>query len=154
MLIEFINGLGGWSWFILGLVLLIGEVLIPGTMLVWFGLSAVAVGTITVTPFLGLAWWTWQAQIVAFGVLSVAFVTIGQRFMAKREMVDDDASRMNRPLLRLMGREAVLVEPIEHGFGRIKLGDTTWRVRGPAMPAGTRVHVVGEEDDTLLVEAT
>ncbi len=152
MLIEFINGLGGWSWFILGLVLLIGEVLIPGTMLVWFGLSAIAVGTITVTPFLGLAWWTWQAQIVAFGVLSVVFVTIGQRFMAKREMVDDDASRMNRPLARLMGREAVLIEPIENGFGRIKLDDTTWRVRGAAMPAGARVRVTGEDDDTLLVE--
>ena len=55
----------------------------------------------------------------------------------------------------MIGRTATLTEPITEGRGRIKLGDTMWRVTGPDLPAGTQVRVTGADatDLELVVEA-
>jgi membrane protein implicated in regulation of membrane protease activity len=45
----------------------------------------------------------------------------------------------------------VLVEPIEHGSGKAKLGDGVWKVSGPELPAGARVRVVGVDGVVLKV---
>ncbi|MEL6750488.1 MAG: NfeD family protein [Pseudomonadota bacterium] len=151
MILDAIARLGGWMWFLVGLVLLIGEVVLPGTMLVWFGLAAIAVGIVTVVPFLGLVWWTWPAQLVAFAVLSLIFALLGQRFLRSRERVDG-AATMNQPLQKFVGRQAVLAEPIVAGQGKVKLGDTLWRVEGADMQAGVPVQVTGVRGESLLVE--
>lgn len=152
MFMMAMSELGPWSWFILGLILLIGEVFIPGVFLLWFGLSAVVIGTLTLAPFTDVSWWPWQAQVVAFGVLSGLFVFVGRKYMPS-DVENDDASQINRPLSRFKGRSATLLDPIENGVGRVKLGDTTWRVKGRDLPAGSTVRVVGDEDGALLVEA-
>lgn len=150
-MVEWLADLGVWAWFLLGLVLLIGEVLLPGIFLLWFGLAALVVGGLTVLPFTDVSWWPWQAQMVAFGVLSLIFVLLGMRLFPNRRD-GDAASEMNAPLRRLHGREGVLAVPIETGSGRIKLGDTLWRVKGPDLPSGTKVRVVGDDGDSLMVE--
>jgi membrane protein implicated in regulation of membrane protease activity len=151
MIMDFIARMGGWSWFLLGLVLLIGEVVVPGVMLVWFGLAALIVGAITVVPFLGLVWWGWQAQLAAFAVLSLLLVLLGQRFMRTRHN-DDPAAKMNQPLQRMIGREALLVTPLFSGDGKVRLGDTVWRATGPDLDEGSRVKVVAVRDEMLVVE--
>jgi membrane protein implicated in regulation of membrane protease activity len=42
---------------------------------------------------------------------------------------------------------------IVNGHGRIRLGDTLWRVSGPDLPAGTHVRVKAVENGQLVVEA-
>lgn len=152
MIMQTLTDLGPWSWFIIGLVLLVGEVLLPGVFLIWFGLSAIAVGTLTLLALTDVSWWPWQAQIVAFGVLALVLALVGRRvFPADTE--NDDASKINDPLGRLTGSEASLDEAIENGHGRVKLGDTTWRVRSATdIPAGTKIRVIGNEGGALLVE--
>ena len=151
MLIQFMSDLGVWSWFIVGLLLLIGEIVLPGVFLVWFGIAAITIGTLTLTPFTDVSWWPWQVQLVAFGVLSLLLVLIGNRlFPTDKE--NDAASGINDPLGKFVGREITLSEPIEDGFGRIKLGDTLWRVQGGDLPVGSRIRVVGADEGTLLVE--
>lgn len=54
---------------------------------------------------------------------------------------------------QLIGRTAVLAEPIREGRGRIRLDDTVWRVSGPDLPAGSRVKVVSVQGTELHVEA-
>jgi membrane protein implicated in regulation of membrane protease activity len=49
----------------------------------------------------------------------------------------------------MVGKLATLAEPIKNGRGRIKLGDTLWRVSGPDLPAGTQVRVVSAADTDL-----
>jgi len=46
----------------------------------------------------------------------------------------------------------VVVQAIENGSGRVKLGDSEWLVRGPDAAAGERVRVSGSDGATLLVE--
>ncbi len=71
-------GLGIWNWFILGGVLLGLELIAPGTFMLWLGLSAIAVGLISLAIV-----WPWQAQLVAFAVLSIASIVLWRRFGAK-----------------------------------------------------------------------
>lgn len=151
MILEMLSDLGPWVWFILGLVLLLGEIFLPGVFLIWFGIAALIIGTLTLAPFTDVAWWPWQAQIVAFGVLSLIFVLVGRKIFPT-ERANDKASRINDPLGRYLGREAVLLDAIDNGVGRVKLGDTTWRVQGQDLPQGAKVRVVGAKDGILQVE--
>jgi inner membrane protein len=41
---------------------------------------------------------------------------------------------------------------IEHGRGRVRVGDGAWPARGPDLPAGARARVVGIEGGVLVVE--
>lgn len=151
MIAQWVSDLGVWSWFILGLILLVGEVVLPGIFLFWFGLAALTVGSLTLLPFTEVAWWPWQVQLAVFGALSLVLVLVGSKLFPSNRK-DDRASKINAPLSRLEGREAVLVDAIENGMGRIKLGDTVWRVKGTDAAAGTRIRVVGTDDNTLVVE--
>ena len=53
----------------------------------------------------------------------------------------------------LAGFRHLLGSAFDGGFGRIVLGDTTWRVTGPELPAGERVRIIGVDGATLKVEA-
>ncbi len=151
MFAQLLSDFGPWSWFILGLLLLIGEIVLPGVFLIWFGAAAITIGTLTLAPFTDVSWWPWQVQVVAFGVLSLLLVLIGRKLFPN-EKVDDAAAGINDPLGKFVGREATLMEPISDGYGRIKLGDTLWRVRGSDLPTGSRIRVTGADDGLLLVE--
>jgi membrane protein implicated in regulation of membrane protease activity len=59
---------------------------------------------------------------------------------------------MNRRGARLVGETALVVQAIEHGSGRVKLGDSEWIVHGPDVAAGERVRVTGSEGAILLVQ--
>ena len=50
-----------------------------------------------------------------------------------------------------VGTEAVLVEAIGPGHGRVRIGDSTWLAAGPDLPAGSRVRIVGARGALLLV---
>lgn len=52
------------------------------------------------------------------------------------------------------GRVAELIEPIEGGRGKVRLGDGVWTVAcAEDLPAGARVRVVGSDGAVLKVEA-
>ncbi|MEE9314992.1 MAG: NfeD family protein [Rhizobiaceae bacterium] len=152
MIVQIIADMGAWSWFIGGVLLLIGEIFISGTFLVWFGLAAMVIGTVTLVFLPDVSWWSWQIQMIAFGVLSFVFLMLGKHYFPN-DIKDDVASKMNDPLGRFVGSEAVLLVAIENGSGRVHLGDTTWRVRGNDMPAGAKIRVTGSDGSSLLVEA-
>ena len=149
-MLEWIAENGGWAWIAGGLALLGIELVAPGAFAIWAGLAALSVGVITLAD-LSVGWWGWQSQVTVFAVLSVMFA-----FAAKRTLdygtTDGDDGDLNQPARRLVGRTGPLLDPISGGEGRVKLGDTLWRVQGPDMPAGSRVRVVGEDRGTLLVE--
>ncbi len=151
MIAGLIDQLGPWIWIIAGLALLTLEILVPGVFLMWFGAAGLVIGALTLLPFADAAWWPWQAQLAAFVVLSLVFALIGHQMFPSRR-AGDEASTMNNPLARFVGREAVLTSAIDGGLGRVNLADSTWQVSGQSMPAGTRVRVTGARDGILTVE--
>jgi len=153
MLERIFTELGPWNWMALGFVLLTLEILVPGVFFLWIGLAALAVGAISLTLW-DAAFWVWQVQVIAFLVLSLAAALAGKRIMGKRYDTTDQPL-LNRRGDQLVGRTATLTEPIVDGRGRVKIGDTMWRVSGPDLPAGTKVRVKAatDLDLELVVEA-
>jgi len=152
MLIEWFSQLGPWNWMVLGAVLLALEILAPGVFLLWLGIAAILTGTLSLQLW-GTAFWVWQVQVLVFLALSIASVLIGRRFFPASAKDDTDQPLLNRRDKQLVGRTAVLEEPIVEGRGRVRLGDTLWRVTGPDLPVGSRVRVADASDGELRVEA-
>ena len=151
MIERIVQELGPWNWWVLGLVLLTAEILLPGVFLIWIGIAALIVGGISLL-FWGDPFWTWQIQILIFAVLTVISAIIGRRIMANS--ADTDEPHLNQRGASLVGRTATLSEPISEGRGRIRLDDTMWVVNGPDLPVGTHVRVVESTGRELRVESS
>ena len=146
MIWDQLSSLGVWNWFILGGVLLALEILVPGTFMLWLGLSAVVVGVVSL-----LIAWPWQAQLVAFAVLSIGSLILWRRLSPK---VDELRTQpfLNRRAEGFVGRVFTLEKPIVDSRGTVHIGDTIWQVSGPDLPSGVRVRVI-EADGAMLTVA-
>ncbi|TPL04716.1 MULTISPECIES: NfeD family protein [unclassified Mesorhizobium] len=142
-----VSELGPWNWMVLGFVLLVMEIVAPGVFMLWIGIAALIVGAVSLAIW-DAAFWTWQVQVLAFLILSLISAFIGKKLVGGRHG-DADQPLLNRRGAQMVGKLATLAEPIKDGRGRIKLGDTLWRVAGPDLPAGTRVRVTGAADSDL-----
>jgi inner membrane protein len=138
--------LGVWNWFILAGILFGLEILLPGTFLLWLGFAAVAVGLIS----LGIDW-SWQLQLISFGVLSLVAILAWRRLGTRVEPVGDRPF-LNRRADAFVGRIFTLEKPIMDGSGTLRIDDTVWRVSGPDSPAGSRVRVTRADGTTLVVD--
>ncbi|TPW31098.1 NfeD family protein [Martelella alba] len=139
-----------WLWWIVGLVLLIAELLLPGVFLMWIGIAALALGILSLA-FSSFAFWVWQLQLFLFAVFSVLAILGGRKLLAKGDAPPDEPY-LNRRTASLVGRSGVLTEAIEGGRGRMRLDDTVWIVEGPDLPEGTHVRVISGEGERLSVE--
>jgi membrane protein implicated in regulation of membrane protease activity len=153
MIEQITTELGPWNWMVLGIVLLALEIVAPGVFMLWIGIAALIVGSISLLPWQA-AFWGWQVQVLVFLALSLLSAYAGKKLMGARSQPTDQPL-LNRRGEQMIGRTATLAEPIREGRGRIQLGDTFWRVSGPDLPAGARVRVVSaaEFDLELVVEA-
>src|SRR5207244_1522809 len=120
---SWVVSLGSWNWFILAALLLLLEVLAPGSFMLWLGLSAILVGVISVV----LSWlaepWSWQAQVIAFAVFAIAALPAWRHFARKVEKPDEKPF-LNRRAQGYVGREFILDKPIVDGVGTIRIDDT------------------------------
>ncbi len=133
-------------WAAFGFILLIIEML-SGT----FFFLAVAVAALITTA---IAWLTtdYLTQWVSFAVLSIIALVVWKKLRPVHAHNHDAASKLNNRLGHLMNRQAVLVEPITHGAGRINIDDSWWQVTGEDLPVGTQVRVTAIHDMILTVE--
>jgi membrane protein implicated in regulation of membrane protease activity len=139
-------GAAFWHWWTLGGLLVIVEAFAPGFMFLWFGAAAGLVGLILVLwPELGL---TIQLLIYAGLLMLCAF---GWRWLQRVRPVGTDQPELNRRAAQYVGRRFRLVAPIVDGRGRIEVGDGSWPVAGPELPAGQIVEVAGVEGAVLQV---
>ena len=126
-------------WLIAGLALCAAETFVPGAFLIWIGMAAVVVGVVEFFVSLDLT-----VSLLLFAALVVVLVFIGKRVYGS---LDSGAPQL--PLSRahaLIGKEFYLDEAIERGYGRMRVGDSLWRVAGEDLPKGAKVRVVAVED--------
>ncbi len=153
MIMTIIDSLGPWMWVAFGLLLLGIEILAPSTFLLWPGLAGLVVGLITLVLGTENSIWPWQAQLVAFLALSLLIAWFGKDYVKSRNLEKSVNPDLNDRGTQLIGQTAILKEAISEGYGRAKIGDTTWRVKGQDTKAGARVKVIGSDGSLLLVEA-
>lgn len=138
--------LGPWAWFVLGGVLLVAEIAAPGAFLLWLGLAALVTGALAYGVALA-----WQAEVLVFAALAVVAVLVGRRISPAPGKASDRPF-LNRRAEGFVGRVFTLDAPILGGVGRVRIGDTVWRVEGPDVAAGHDVRVVAADGATLKVE--
>lgn len=135
-----------WLWLTLGLLLAALEMLVPGIYLFWIAIAALLTGVLTFALDLSV-----PMQVVQFIFLAL-IVTFTARRMVRDKPIESADPLMNRRGARLVGEQALVVQAIVHGSGRVKLGDSEWIARGPDVATGEHVRVVGSEGAILLVE--
>jgi membrane protein implicated in regulation of membrane protease activity len=92
--------------------------------------------------------WALLGAGVGVLVLDLVIDFVWAHFGAARS----DEPHLNRRGAQSVGQTLTVVEPIVHGRGKVRLGDTLWAVEGPDCPAGTRVRVTGVAGTVLVVE--
>ena len=139
-----------YLWWILALLLIAGEVLLPGYFLLWIGIAAAAMGVLVwLLPPMGLL-----LQAVLFALLAFAACVLYARLLRPRlERREPGSERLNRRGEQMIGQRYELVEPIVNGRGKARVGDGQWLVSGPDLPLGATVEVLAVEGTTLQVRA-
>ena len=141
-----------WIWIVLGIGLAIAEIFAPGTLLLWTGVAAVALGFVLAgADMLGIAPPGWQSPVVAFAVLAVAAVALGM-WLRRRPAEPLATTDVNIGSARLVGQRVRLETAIADGHGSVRIGDTTWQVTGPDLPAGASVRIAASDGIVLRVE--
>ncbi|MZR32467.1 NfeD family protein [Sneathiella litorea] len=145
--ITWLANLEFWSWWILGIILVILEIFAPSTIFLWLGISAGLVGFV--------AWafpdMRWEYQWILFAIIAIASILISRLFLKRHPGVEDNIT-LNQRGAQYVGRHFTLTEPIRNGRGKIHVDDTQWSVEGPDMGPGEVVNVTGVDGILLIVE--
>lgn len=144
---DWLGGLQAhWIWLTLGVLLAGLEMLVPGVYLIWLAIAAILTGVMT-----GLLHLALPVQVIDFVFLALITVFSARRWLRDSPIVGADPL-MNRRGARMVGQIAVVVQAIEHGGGRVHVGDSEWLASGPNVAVGERVRITGSDGATLLVE--
>jgi hypothetical protein len=146
-ILLYLQSLAYWDWWIAGLVLVILEIFAPGAVFLWLGVAAGVVGVVVF--FVPEMDWKWQ--LVLFSALSVTSIVVSRRYLKRRPLATDHPD-LNRRGQQYVGREFTLDEAISGGRGRVRVADSSWRVEGPDLPAGSRIRVAGVDGAILKIE--
>ena len=143
---EAIGGYAG-AWLIAALALGIAELAIPGVFLVFLALAAAVTAAMTLAlPDAPMA-----VQLGSFALWSIVSVTIGRRWY-RDYPVDSTDAMLNDRSARLLGEVVTVESAIEHGRGRVRIGDGSWPARGPEAAAGQTVRIIAVDGGVIVVE--
>ena len=107
---------GGWFWWIVAAVLLIGELMLPGVFLIWLAGAAALTGLADLV--FGL---TWQIELAVFAVLSVLLVIASWNYVRKQHSPKSDQPDLNQRQTGYVGRRTIVLQAISNGSGKVKI---------------------------------
>ncbi|MBP5615522.1 MAG: NfeD family protein, partial [Alphaproteobacteria bacterium] len=119
---EWITQMGYLSWFAIGVFLILAELFIPGTYLLWFGLSAFIMGVVVSLITLSAI-----EILVSFALISAVFAGIGWYAYAKilnRTPVVEKYKYLNDMAGDHIGKVYDLSEDVVDGRAKAKIGDS------------------------------
>jgi len=148
-LLSFLQSWGVWGWLTFGLVLMILELILPGTFIIWFGFGAVATGIVLAFVPLSL-----NAQLATFAICSTISVFLGSFVYKKLFGLNKQVGQQDKiGAQKYIGQSFKVVEAIDEDKGKVAVGDTVWLAKSSRPIAkGKRVKVVAVEGTILIVE--
>jgi membrane protein implicated in regulation of membrane protease activity len=90
--------------------------------------------------------------LIGLGMTAMALDLVIDFAWAHPSFSESDLPDLNRRDAQLIGRSALVAEPIEGGRGKVRIGDTLWIAEGPDIAAGTTVRIVASRDAVLVVD--
>lgn len=139
----------GWIWLYVGAFLMLAEIVSPGFVIFFFGLSAATVG---VCRFAFGEAFTLTWQLAAFSTFAIVYLVTLRRFMTRLFAGEKSESAVDFNH-ESVGRIARVVAPIRPPLpGRILLGDAEWSATSDTEIAeGANVRIVAQENLTMKV---
>ena len=139
-----------WLWIYAGAALMLLELVAPGFILCFFGLSAATVG---VLKFAFGEAFTLTWQLATFSAFSVLYIIILRRYL-KRVFVGGKVETKtdfdNESVGRVGKLTAAILPPLT---GRVMLGDSEWTAESERpIEVGANVRVVAQQNLTMKVE--
>ena len=139
-----------WIWMYIGAFLMLAELLMPGFVIFFFGLSAATVALIRFA--LGDSF-TLMWQLAAFSFFAILYLALLRRLMKRLFTGDTETSPVDfgKESVGRIGRVVEAIEPPRSG--RVVIGDAAWTAVSDApIAAGADVRVVAQENLTMRVE--
>jgi membrane protein implicated in regulation of membrane protease activity len=147
---SFFGQLGAWNWLIIAALFGALEIIVPGYLLIWYGLAALFVGVIALAVDL-----TWQIQLLLFAGIGMVLLYLSLR-LARQKAPDTDRPHLNERGAQHIGKIYTLVDDTANGRGKLKVGDSLWSVRLEEgdLPAGAGVEITAVDGITLIGKAS
>ena len=130
-------------WLVIGLVLIIIELFVWSVFLLWIGASAITVSII----FYLIPEISGTLQLIIFLVLASSATYLSKRYYPVKT-VDD---QINDKAKKHIGKECI-IESIENGVTKVKIGESLWFAKGANLSAGQRVKIIDVESSTFIIE--
>lgn len=139
-----------WIWMYIGAFMMLLEVLAPGFVIFFFGLSAATVGLLRFVfgEALSTSW-----QLAAFSFFTILYLAVLRRLMKNifSGVKSESAVEFDSDYVGRCGKIVESVAP--NAPGRVMLGDAEWTCEAyVAIPAGARVRVTRQNNLTMIVE--
>jgi len=138
-------------WFILGLILLLAELALPGLIILFFGVGAWLTALTYLSFHIGF-----NSQLIVFMVTSVISLALLRRYLIQNK---NDAflaiSTENELTREFIGHTCTVSEAIAPGMvgGRVLFRGTNWRAKANVpVPPGEVVRIVSKDSIVLYVE--
>lgn len=135
-----------WHWVILGFVLLIAELMIPGVFLLWWGLAALITAGLMTFSSLSLI-----ALTIIYALLALLLSLIWWKYQHSKDLSDQSYSSLNQRDHAMLKARGTVQEIAANGIGRGYFGDTTWRIQGKHLQVGDVIEVEAVAGITLQV---
>jgi inner membrane protein len=135
-------------WFLLGLGLMLGELLLPGLIVIFFGVGA----WVAALAFLVFDL-SFNGQLTVFILSSLLSLVLFRRSLQKRWWQKQHP--VNELADEFLGRTCQVTIPIVPGpgGGKVSFKGTTWKaLANEEIPAGQTVRIIGKDSIVLLVE--
>ncbi len=137
------------GWFTFGLVLVLLELFLPGTYLIWFGLAAFVMGVLVNFVLL-----SGIEILVYFALVSAVFAGIGWYVYTKiinKSKVPEKYKYLNDMAGAHIGKVYNLSEDAVDGRAKAKIGDTFWLIEVDGnLKKGDKVKITGVENGVIL----
>lgn len=146
---NFITQMGYLGWFAIGVFLILAELFVPGTYLIWFGFSAFMMGIIV--SFISL---TVVETLVCFALISAVFAGFGWYAYAKilnKTKVPEKYKYLNDMAGAHIGKIYNLSEDVVDGRSKAKIGDSFWLVEiDEPLKKGAKIKIIDVKDGVIL----
>jgi membrane protein implicated in regulation of membrane protease activity len=138
------------NWVVVGLILSLLELVVPGVYLIWFGFAAFAMSILVYFMPLILS-----TQLIWFAIFSAVFALIGlyiYSYIFKRTKTPKEYSLLNNSAAQYVGQTVTLAEDVVDNRTKVQIGDTFWlATTDKPLKKGDAAKVTGVKDNLILV---
>jgi membrane protein implicated in regulation of membrane protease activity len=135
-------------WFLIGLVLLLLELILPGFVIIFFGAGAWVTAVVCLIFPIGI-----NMQVAVFTFSSVILLLLLRKYLRK-QFFSESRSGVETLTDEFIGKTAVVESDIKKGYpGKVSFKGTTWNaLSDKTIKKGQSVEIIGKESISLIVK--